>query len=163
MDIIVVAVAVAGGSTLALTRKHRKQSMRREIDGNLLPLHHHFGMDGEQDLALRSVALLMPTPRQLPCGLEHPSLLRSLRRQHPGRSHRAQQFRPISIGTSLKIISLPEQNPIGERDPTLHRDTHGKDLYGSFAEEALRRDELPSLLDGRQLETRLTDLHRQVR
>ncbi|WP_211870281.1 DUF3320 domain-containing protein [Neoroseomonas terrae] len=69
----------------------------------------------------------------------------------------------LSIGASLKIISLPEQNPIGERDPTLHRETHGKDLYGSFAEDALRRDELPSLLDGRQLETRLTDLHRQVR
>jgi very-short-patch-repair endonuclease/RecA/RadA recombinase len=69
----------------------------------------------------------------------------------------------LSMGASLKVISLSEQNPVGERDLTLHRDAHGKDLYRSFAEEALHRDELPSLLDGKQLETRLIDLHRQVR
>ncbi|MDB5379388.1 MAG: helicase [Rubritepida sp.] len=69
----------------------------------------------------------------------------------------------LSGGASLKIISLPEQNPLGERDAALYRDARGKDLHRGFAEEALRRDELPSLLEGPQLEARLTELYRQVR
>lgn len=69
--------------------------MRRQVDGDLLPLHRHLGPEGEQDLALRSMALLVPATRQLPCGLQNPSLLRRLRRQQPDCSNHAQQFRPI--------------------------------------------------------------------
>lgn len=69
----------------------------------------------------------------------------------------------LSSGAALKLISIPEQNPIGERDAELHRSTHGKELHRGFAEEALQRDELPSLLDRKQLDARLTDLYRQVR
>jgi very-short-patch-repair endonuclease/RecA/RadA recombinase len=69
----------------------------------------------------------------------------------------------LADGAAIRIISLPDQNPLGERDPALYRDVHGKDLQRNFAAEALSRDELPSLLDGRQLEARLIDLHRQVR
>ena len=69
----------------------------------------------------------------------------------------------LAAGVAVRIISLTEQNPLGERDPALYRDVHGKDIQRNFAAEALARDELPSLLDGRQLEARLIDLHRQVR
>lgn len=69
----------------------------------------------------------------------------------------------LAEGAAIRIISLPEQNPLGERDATLYRDVHGRDLQRGFAAEALLRDELPSPLDPRQLEARLIDLHRQVR
>nr|WP_267213506.1 DUF3320 domain-containing protein [Chelatococcus asaccharovorans] len=69
----------------------------------------------------------------------------------------------LAHGAAVRIISLPEQNPLGERDAALFRDVHGRDLQRGFAAEALLRDELPSLLDARQLEARLIDLYRQVR
>jgi len=69
----------------------------------------------------------------------------------------------LADGASFQIISLPEQNPLGERDPALYREVHGRDIQRSFAAEALLRDELPSPLDQQQLLARLIDLHRQVR
>ena len=69
----------------------------------------------------------------------------------------------LANGAAIRLISLPEQNPLGERDAGLYREVHGRDIQRSFAAEALQRDELPSPLDARQLEARLIDLHRQVR
>lgn len=69
----------------------------------------------------------------------------------------------LANGGAIRVISLPEQNPLGERDEALYREVHGRDIQLGFAAEALQRDELPSPLDARQLEARLIDLHRQVR
>jgi len=69
----------------------------------------------------------------------------------------------LASGAAIQIVSLPQQNPLGERDAALYRDMHGRDLQRSFAAEALLRDELPSPLDAQQLNARLIDLHRQVR
>ncbi len=69
----------------------------------------------------------------------------------------------LSEGAAVRLISLPEQNPLGERDAALYREVHGRDIQRGFAAEALQRDELASPLDARQLEARLIDLHRQVR
>lgn len=69
----------------------------------------------------------------------------------------------LAHGVAIRIVSLPEQNPLGERDAALYRDVHGKDIQRGFAAEALLRDELPSPLDTRELEARLIELHRQVR
>jgi len=69
----------------------------------------------------------------------------------------------LAGGTPIRLISLPEQNPLGERDPALYREVHGKDLQQGFAAEALQRAELPSPLQGRDLDTRLIELHRQAK
>lgn len=69
----------------------------------------------------------------------------------------------LAAGNAIRLISLPEQNPLGQRDAELYRDVHGRDIQRSFAAEALRRDELTSPLDAKELESRLIDLHRQVR
>lgn len=69
----------------------------------------------------------------------------------------------LAQGAAIRVISLPEQNPLGARDAALYRDVHGRDIQRTFAAEALLRDELPSRLDAGQLEARLIDLHRQVR
>lgn len=69
----------------------------------------------------------------------------------------------LAAGTAIHVVSLPEQNPLGERDAALYRDVHGKDIQRTFATEALLRDELTSPLDTKNLESRLIDLHRQVK
>jgi very-short-patch-repair endonuclease len=69
----------------------------------------------------------------------------------------------LAEGAAIHVISLPEQNPLGERDAALYRDVHGRDIQRTFAAEGLLRDELASPLDARQLESRLVDLYRQVR
>lgn len=69
----------------------------------------------------------------------------------------------LADGAAIQIVSLPQQNPLGERDAALYREVHGRDLQRGFAAEALQRDELPSPLEAAQLEARLIDLHRQVR
>jgi hypothetical protein len=69
----------------------------------------------------------------------------------------------LADGAAIQIVSLPQQNPLGERDAALYREVHGRDLQRGFAAEALQRDELPSPLDAPQLEARLIDLYRQVR
>ncbi|WP_256731581.1 DUF4011 domain-containing protein [Sphingomonas sp. dw_22] len=53
----------------------------------------------------------------------------------------------LADGAAIQIVSLPQQNPLGERDAGLYREVHGRDLQRGFAAEALARDELPSPLD----------------
>ena len=69
----------------------------------------------------------------------------------------------LADNKSLKIVSVPEQNPLGERDPGLHRATRGQDLHRAFAAEALLRDEVSSMLEPKELEARLITLHRQAK
>ncbi|ARM88061.1 helicase/restriction endonuclease domain-containing protein [Rhizobium sp. CIAT894] len=69
----------------------------------------------------------------------------------------------LASGSSIRLISLPDQNPVGERDEALFRETRGEDLQRQFATEALQRDELPSKLHVKELEKRLIELHRQVK
>ncbi|WP_375450250.1 DUF3320 domain-containing protein [uncultured Devosia sp.] len=69
----------------------------------------------------------------------------------------------LAGGAAIRLISLPEQNPLGERDPALYREVHGKDLQQGFAAEALQRGELASPLPGRDLDVRLIELHRQAK
>jgi very-short-patch-repair endonuclease len=69
----------------------------------------------------------------------------------------------LADNAAIKLISLPEQNPLGERDAELHRDRRGQDLQRGFAAEALLRDELSSMLEPRELFARLTDLFRQAK
>jgi very-short-patch-repair endonuclease len=69
----------------------------------------------------------------------------------------------LAAGATIRIISLPEQNPLGERDPGTFRDMRGQDIHLGFASEALARDELPSPLAPAQLEARLIDLYRAAK
>lgn len=69
----------------------------------------------------------------------------------------------LASGAAIRLISLPEQNPVGERDEALFRETRGEDMHRRFAADALQRGELPAPLDRHELEKRLIELHRQVR
>lgn len=69
----------------------------------------------------------------------------------------------LAGGAGIRILSLPQQNPLGERDAQTYRDMRGEDLDRRYAAEALGRDELPSPLAARDLEARLIDLYREVK
>lgn len=69
----------------------------------------------------------------------------------------------LAASVPIRIISLPEQNPLGGRDLDLYRDVRGHDMHRGFAAEALSRDELPSPLPSHTLEARLVDLHREAK
>lgn len=63
----------------------------------------------------------------------------------------------------LKLISLPDQNPIGERDPELHRQKTDSDLNAEFAAQALARNEVCCVLATDQMDKRLVNLYRASR
>lgn len=69
----------------------------------------------------------------------------------------------LAENVGIKLISLPEQNPLGERDAELHREKRGQDLHREFAAQALLRDELSSMLEAKELDARLTALYRQAK
>lgn len=69
----------------------------------------------------------------------------------------------LSDGAAMRLISLPEHNPLGQRDEALYREARGQDLHRGFAADALARGELTSPLDAKNLDARLIELHRQVR
>ncbi len=69
----------------------------------------------------------------------------------------------LAEGTRFSIISLPDENPIGNRDRELHRQQHGEDIETGYAREALDRKELCAPLTGRDLTGRLTTLYRKAK
>lgn len=62
----------------------------------------------------------------------------------------------------IRIISLPDQNPLGDRDIKLHQQSTGKDINYEFAQGALLRDELSSPLQKNDLDTRLINIYRRA-
>ncbi|RYE51560.1 MAG: DUF4011 domain-containing protein, partial [Sphingobacteriales bacterium] len=69
----------------------------------------------------------------------------------------------LAIGSSIRLISIPEQNPLGDRDSKLHQEIRGQDINFEFVKNALDRDELSSYLEPKTLDARLTDLYRQAK
>jgi len=48
----------------------------------------------------------------------------------------------LAAGKKMRLISLPQQNPLGERDTKIHRQRTNQDLNVEFARDALDRDEV---------------------
>ena len=63
----------------------------------------------------------------------------------------------------MKLISLPDQNPIGKRDKQLHQKQTNRELDTQFATAALNRNEVSCELAQDQLDKRLTNIYRAVR
>jgi len=64
---------------------------------------------------------------------------------------------------SVKIISIPEHNPLGNRDAKLFYEETGEDINAEFAVTALERGEIPSPLTKTELSNRLTNLYRTAK
>ena len=68
----------------------------------------------------------------------------------------------LASGVRLRIISLPDENPLGDRDAELHRQTRNQDLDTEFAGQALERNEIACPLTEKELTSRLTTIYRTV-
>ncbi len=69
----------------------------------------------------------------------------------------------LAESTRFSIISLPDENPTGNRDRELHRQQHGEDIETGYAREALDRKELCAPITGHDLTGRLTTLFRKAK
>ena len=69
----------------------------------------------------------------------------------------------LADGAKFSIISLVDDNPVGDRDPNLHHQRYGEDIESSYARAALDRKEVCAPLSGRELAGRLTTLYRRVK
>lgn len=68
----------------------------------------------------------------------------------------------LADGARMRLVSLTDSNPIGERDAELHLKRTQKDLDWEFARQALDRDEVACPMGLRELDVRLTALFRRV-
>ena len=69
----------------------------------------------------------------------------------------------LAGGTALRLISIAEHNPIGQRDTETHRARTHQDLDLEFARQALERKEIACTLSSEELTNRLTTIFRNVR
>ena len=69
----------------------------------------------------------------------------------------------LADGAKFSIISLVDENPVGDRDPELHRQRHGEDIEESYSRDALDRKELCAPVSGKDLTGRLTTLYRKAK
>ncbi len=69
----------------------------------------------------------------------------------------------LASNKRLKLISLPDQNPLGQRDPELHRQKTDRDLNVEFATKAFDRKEVCCVLPTEQMEKRLVTLYRAAK
>ena len=69
----------------------------------------------------------------------------------------------LADGSRMRIVSLTDGNPVGQRDAELHKRRTQKDLDWEFARQALDRGELACPLADKDLNVRLTALFRKAR
>lgn len=68
----------------------------------------------------------------------------------------------LADGKELKVISLPDHNPIGDRDKKLHLSKTGVDLDKVFVEQALSKNEVCSPATTDVLNKKLTEIYRKA-
>ena len=69
----------------------------------------------------------------------------------------------LAEGGALRIISLEDENPVGERNSDQYRRETGQDIITDFAAEQLARGSLCVPLSGQDMTGRLTNLFRQAK
>ena len=68
----------------------------------------------------------------------------------------------LADGRRFRIISLIDENPVGERDPDSYRRQTGRDIDGNFAKSAFEKRELCTPVAGKDMKGRLTTLYRKA-
>ena len=69
----------------------------------------------------------------------------------------------LADGKTMRLISLDDENPIGERDPDVFLSETGQHIHDAFAQEALARGEVCIPLPRNEMFSRLTGLYRKAR
>lgn len=69
----------------------------------------------------------------------------------------------LAAGERFRIISLKDENPVGNRDPQAYRQQTGRDIERDFADTAFGKGQICALETGREMQSRLTALFRKAK
>lgn len=69
----------------------------------------------------------------------------------------------LAAGDKFRVISIKDENPIGNRDPKLYREQTGKDIELEFAETAFGKGQVCATETGKETQARLTTLFRKAK
>jgi very-short-patch-repair endonuclease len=69
----------------------------------------------------------------------------------------------LAAGDKFRVISIKDENPIGNRDPQLYRQQTGKDIELEFAATAFDKGQVCAAETGKEMQSRLTTLFRKAK
>lgn len=69
----------------------------------------------------------------------------------------------LAGGDKFRVISIKDENPIGNRDPKLYRQQTGKDIELEFSAAAFDKKQVCSSETGKETQARLTTLYRKAK
>ncbi|MCW3783868.1 DUF4011 domain-containing protein [Defluviimonas salinarum] len=69
----------------------------------------------------------------------------------------------LADGARFRVISLNDENPVGDRDPKLYRQQTGRDIHADFAARAFEKKQLCAPVTGSDMKGRLTTLYRKAK
>jgi very-short-patch-repair endonuclease len=69
----------------------------------------------------------------------------------------------LADGARLRVISLTDEDPVGDRDPEAFRRERGKDIHDAFAIAAMERKQICVPLTGQDMSKRLVTLFRRAK
>lgn len=69
----------------------------------------------------------------------------------------------LAAGDRFRVISIKDENPIGNRDPQLYRQQTGKDIELEFAATAFEKGQVCAAETGKETQARLTTLFRKAK
>lgn len=69
----------------------------------------------------------------------------------------------LASGKKFRVISLKDENPIGDRDPRLYKQQTGKDIQQEFAATVFDKGQVCAVEGGKEMASRLTTLYRAAR
>lgn len=69
----------------------------------------------------------------------------------------------LAAGDKFRVISIKDENPVGNRDPQLYRQQTGKDIELEFAATAFGNGQICAAETGKETQARLTTLFRQAK
>ncbi|MFK7882880.1 MAG: DUF3320 domain-containing protein [Phycisphaerales bacterium] len=69
----------------------------------------------------------------------------------------------LAGGSKFRVISIKDENPIGNRDPKLYQQQTGRDIQHDFAATAFDKGQLCAVETGKEMKARLTALYRKAK
>tara|TARA_A100000171_G_scaffold53021_1_gene75483 strand:+ start:14422 stop:20340 length:5919 start_codon:yes stop_codon:yes gene_type:complete len=69
----------------------------------------------------------------------------------------------LADGKKFRVVSLKDENPIGNRDPKLYKQQTGRDIQEEFANTAFTKGQVCADESGKEMKSRLTTLYRKAK
>lgn len=69
----------------------------------------------------------------------------------------------LADGKKFRVISLKDENPVGNRDPKLYKQQTGRDIQHDFSATAFTKGQVCAVESGKEMQSRLTTLYRKAK